>query len=90
MAAAGCGRRKSSNHRGQPSASLRPGSEPLSAFERGSLFVRCYLLLDRHVFQFAGLENLAAFPAFQVFGFFVAGNDLHLRMPALLAADSRL
>ena len=52
-----------------------------SGFVGGRLF-----FLDRHVLQFAGLEDVAAFAALQVFGLFVAGDDLHLRMLAPLAA----
>jgi hypothetical protein len=59
----------------------------LSVLERGSLFVWLFLLLDRHILQFTGLENVPTFLAFHIFEFFVAGDDLDLRMLALLAAD---
>ena len=52
-----------------------------------SLFVGCFLFLDRHVLQFTGLENVSAFLAFHIFGVFVAGDDLHPRMLALFGTD---
>jgi hypothetical protein len=55
--------------------------------KRSSLRVWFFRFLDRHVPQFARLENVPAFLAFHVLGFFVAGDDLHLRMLALFAAD---
>ena len=53
----------------------------------GLLFVGLFLFLDGHVLQFTGLENVPTFLAFHIFRFFIAGDDLHLRMLALLAAD---
>ena len=35
---------------------------------------------DVHVFEFAGVEYFAAFEALDVFGIFIAGNDLDTRM----------
>jgi len=55
--------------------------------ERGSLFVWFFLFLDRHVLQFAGLENVPTFLAFHIFGFLIAGDDLHPRMLALFGTD---
>ena len=52
-----------------------------------SLFFGLFLFFDRHVFQFAGFENVPAFLAFHIFGFFVAGDDLYLGMLALLGTD---
>src|SRR6266849_7690960 len=57
------------------------------AREGVSLFLGLFLFLDRHVLQFAGLENVPTFLAFHIFGFFVAGDDLHPWMLALLAAN---
>jgi hypothetical protein len=48
-----------------------------------SLFFRRFLFLDCHVFQFARFENIAAFLAFDIFGFFIARDDPHPRMLAL-------
>ena len=69
-------RRLKSGNRDQP-----------SAFERGLLRVWFFLFLDRHVLQFTGLENVPTFLAFHIFGFFVAGDDLHPRMLALFGTD---
>jgi hypothetical protein len=52
-----------------------------------SLFVRIFLLFDRHVLQFAGLENISTFLAFHIFGVFVPGDDLHARMLARLGRN---
>jgi hypothetical protein len=49
--------------------------------------VRIFLFFDRHILQFAGFENLSALLAFHVFGFLVAGDDLYLRVLALLGTD---
>ena len=53
----------------------------------GSLFVRVFLLFDRHVLQFAGFENVPTFLAFHIFRVLVPGDDLHARMLALLGRD---
>jgi hypothetical protein len=50
-------------------------------------FFDAFPFFDRHVLELAGLEDVAAFLAFHVFGIFVAGNDLHPGMLALLPAD---
>ena len=52
-----------------------------------SLFLRLFLFLDRHVLQLAGFEDVPTFLAFHIFGFFVAGDDLHLGVLALLGTD---
>jgi hypothetical protein len=54
---------------------------------RPSLFLRFFLLFDCHVLQFTGFENIPTFLAFHVFGFLVAGNDLHPGMFALFWTD---
>jgi hypothetical protein len=41
-------------------------------------------LFDVHVFEFTGLEDLAAVFALDEFGVFVAADDLHTRMLARL------
>lgn len=41
---------------------------------------------DAHIFEFAGLEDFAAFEAFQEFRIFFAAHDLHARMFARLLA----
>ena len=54
----------------------------------GSRFVGfSSFLLDRHVLQFTGLENIPAFLAFHIFGFFVAGDNLHPGVFALFGTD---
>ena len=50
-------------------------------------FVRALFFLDGHVAEFARVENVAAFLAFHVFGFFIAGNDAHTRMFAQFRID---
>jgi hypothetical protein len=55
--------------------------------QRGSGFVGFFLLLDRHVLQFTGLENVAAFLAFHIFGFFVTGDNLYPGVFALFGTD---
>ena len=57
------------------------------ARERSSLFFWFFLFLDCHVFQFTGLENVSTFLTFHIFGFFVAGDDLHSWMLAQFGAD---
>ncbi len=59
----------------------------LKVFKRVSLFLWFFLFLDHHVLQFTGLENVPTFLAFHIFGFFVAGDDLHPWMLALLLAN---
>jgi hypothetical protein len=44
--------------------------------------VRLLSRFDLHVLEFTGLEDLAALPALNIFGLFVARYDLHLRMLA--------
>jgi hypothetical protein len=55
--------------------------------ERYSLFVGLFLFLDRHVLQFARLEDVPTFLAFHIFGLLVAGHDLYPRMLTLLGTD---
>jgi hypothetical protein len=43
-------------------------------------------LFNAHVFQFAGLEDLAALQAFHKLGVFIAAYDLHTRVLAGLRA----
>jgi hypothetical protein len=50
-------------------------------FGESDLF-RLDVLLDCHVFKFTGLEDIAAFLAFNKFGAFVAGHNAYTRMPA--------
>jgi len=57
------------------------------ARERVSLLFWFFLFLDGHVFQFTGLENVSTFLTFHIFGFFVAGDDLHSWMLAQFGAD---
>ena len=57
------------------------------ARERSSLFFWFFLFLDCHVFQFTGLENVSTFLTFHIFGFFVAGDDLHSWVLAQFGAD---
>jgi len=52
-----------------------------------SELVRVFHFFNGHVFKFAGLEDVATFFAFHVFGIFVAGNDLDTGMFALIPAD---
>ena len=63
----------------------------IQSLQYDSLFVRLFLFLDRHVLKFAGLENVAAFQAFHIFGLVFAGNDAgndaHAWMLALLGID---
>lgn len=59
----------------------------MSALKPGSLFFGFFLFLDRHVLQFTGLKNVATLLAFDVFGLFVAGDDLHPWMLALFGTD---
>ena len=51
------------------------------------LFFQIFPLLDRHIFELARFEHLTAFLAFNVFGIFIAGNDLYLRMLAEFTGD---
>ena len=59
------------------------GGDPANAGESDLLFVWLFLFFNRHVFQFTGLEDIAAFLAFHVFGFFGAGDNLNSRVLAL-------
>ena len=58
--------------------------------EKESGFVRQFGLFDGHVFEFAGFEYLAAFQAFNEFGVFFAGHDLHTRVLAFWHVTSLL
>ncbi len=49
---------------------------------RDSDFVFLRVLFDVHVFELAGLEDLAALFAFDEFAVFVAAHDLHARVLA--------
>ncbi|MGA2992544.1 MAG: hypothetical protein ABSD88_18905, partial [Candidatus Korobacteraceae bacterium] len=53
----------------------RAGGTPISL---GGFVDRA--LLDRHVFEFAGFENLTAVKAFNEFAVFLTGDDLHTRV----------
>ena len=44
-------------------------------------------LFDRHVFEFAGFEDVTAFLTFDVLRILVAGDDLHARVLAQVRAD---
>jgi hypothetical protein len=59
------------------------GGDPANAVESPLIFLWFPLFFDCHVFQFAGLENVAAFLALHVFGLFVTRDDLHSRVLAL-------
>ena len=48
-----------------------------------SEFVRDRCIFDGHVLELAGLEDFAAFEAFDEFGVFFPGHDLHARVLAL-------
>jgi len=53
----------------------------------GLLFFWLFLFFNRHVLQFARLENFSTFLAFHIFGLLVAGDDLNLRMLAQFGTD---
>src|SRR6266853_5563914 len=56
--------------------------------ESNLLFFFCFFLfLNRHILQFTGLEDLSALLAFHVFGFFIARDNLNLRMLAVFGDD---
>jgi hypothetical protein len=77
-------------HRGKTLNATRWFRQPLpgaTALKRASLFFWFFLFLDGHVFQFTGLENVSTFLTFNIFGFFVAGDDLHSWMLAQFGAD---
>jgi len=61
--------------------------DQVRVLERGLRFVGLFLFLNRHVLQFAGLENVPTFLTFHIFGFFIAGDDLHPGMLALFRSD---
>ncbi|MGO9721907.1 MAG: hypothetical protein ACLPOA_15320 [Methylocella sp.] len=54
---------------------------------RSLLFFLVLPLLDRHILELARLEYLATFLAFNVFGIFISGDNLYLRMLAEFTAD---
>jgi hypothetical protein len=58
--------------------------------EKESGFVCQFGFFDGHVFEFAGFEYLAAFQAFNKFGVFFAGHDLHTRVLAFCHVTSLL
>jgi hypothetical protein len=49
---------------------------------RSSDLFRFDVLVDRHVFEFAGFKDIAAFLALNKFSVFLAGYNPHARMPA--------
>jgi hypothetical protein len=53
----------------------RGGTRPYSFLFFFFLFGR---FLNRHVVEFFGIENVATFQAFNIFGVFVSGNDSNL------------
>jgi hypothetical protein len=65
-------------------------ARPISRGKGGSGFLVQFGLFDIHVFEFAGLEDLAALQAFHKFGVFFAGHNLHTRVLACLHVASLL
>lgn len=57
-----------------------PGPQVCELAAGGLNLVAQLGFFDVHVFEFAGVEYLAAFEALHVFGIFIAGNDLDTRM----------
>ncbi len=66
----------------------------IQTLQRSSLFVRRFLFFNGHILKFTGLENIAAFKAFHIFGLIFtggdAGDDAHTRVLALFGIDIRL
>ena len=58
---------------------------PHARSELHSGFAALRAVFNAHVFEFAGLEDLAAFHALDEFSFLVAAHDLHTRVFAGLA-----
>ena len=80
--------------------SLRPG-EGAAGDERSKgdradpagtrlFFFRLFPFFDRHIFELARFEDVSALLAFDVFGIFIAGDDLNPRMFALFGTGSFL
>ena len=53
-------------------------------------FVGWRALFDRHVLEFTGLKDIAAFQTLDVFGVLVAADDLHARVLTLIHDPSLL
>jgi len=64
-----------------------PGRDTWLSTATPSFFFGFFLFFDRHILQFAGLEDVATFLAFDIFRVFVARDDLHSWVLALLGAD---
>ena len=62
---------------------------PAGATPAAQISLSWVALFDVHVFEFAGLEDLAAFQALDEFGVFIAAHDLHTRVLARLSACLR-
>ena len=56
----------------------------------GSGFVGLRVLFDRHVLEFTGLKDIAAFQTLDVLGVLVAADDLHARVLTLIHVPSLL